>query len=129
MKFFLLIFIFLLGCEQNEIKNIVFVKLGDMSFVSEDSLYGNQVLNVPEITQSVMDNGGVLAFIERAAGEDRAQRWSQLPQLTLAWDNPTYMYLSHGKGIVRLSYQSSKNIKDAINYTKNKRLKLVISQL
>ena len=129
MKFFLLIFIFLLGCEQNEIKNIVFVKLGDMSFVSEDSLYGNQVLNVPEITQNVMDNGGVLAFIERPAGEDRAQRWSQLPQLTLAWDNPTYMYLSHGKGIVRLSYQSSKNIKDAINYTKNKRLKLVISQL
>jgi hypothetical protein len=129
MKFFLLIFIFLFGCEQNEIKNIVFVKLGDMSFVSEDSLYGNQVLNVPEITQSVMDNGGVLAFIERPAGEDRAQRWSQLPQLTLAWDNPTYMYLSHGKGIVRLSYQSSKNIKDAINYTKNKRLKLVISQL
>ena len=56
MKFFLLIFIFLFGCEQNEIKNIVFVKLGDMSFVSEDSLYGNQVLNVPEITQSVMDN-------------------------------------------------------------------------
>ena len=55
MKFFLLIFIFLLGCEQNEIKNIVFVKLGDMSFVSEDSLYGNQVLNVPEITQSVME--------------------------------------------------------------------------
>ena len=129
MKFFLLIFIFLFGCEQNEIKNIVFVKLGDMSFVSEDSLYGNQVLNVPKITQSVMDNGGVLAFIERPAGEDRAQRWSQLPQLTLAWDNPTYMYLSHGKGIVRLSYQSSKNIKDAINYTKNKRLKLVISQL
>ena len=129
MKFFLLIFIFLFGCEQNEIKNIVFVKLGDMSFVSEDSLYGNQVLNVPEITQSVMDNGGVLAFIERPAGEDMAQRWSQLPQLTLAWDNPTYMYLSHGKGIVRLSYQSSKNIKDAINYTKNKRLKLVISQL
>ena len=129
MKFFLLIFIFLFGCEQNEIKNIVFVKLGDMSFVSEDSLYGNQVLNVPEITQSVMDNGGVLAFIERPAGEDRAQRWSQLPQLTLAWDNPTYMYLSHGKGVVRLSYQSSKNIKDAINYTKNKRLKLVISQL
>ena len=129
MKFFLLILIFLFGCEQNEIKNIVFVKLGDMSFVSEDSLYGNQVLNVPEITQNVMDNGGVLAFIERPAGQDRAQRWSQLPQLTLAWDNPTYMYLSHGKGLVRLSYQSSKTIKDAINYTKNKRLKLVISQL
>ena len=129
MKFFLLILIFLFGCEQNEIKNIVFVKLGDMSFVSEDSLYGNQVLNVPEITQSVMDNGGVLAFIERPAGEDRAQRWSQLPQLTLAWDNPTYMYLSHGKGLVRLSYQSSKTIKDAIEYTKDKRLKLVISKL
>jgi len=129
MKFFLLIFIFLFGCEQNEIKNIVFVKLGDMSFVSEDSLYGNQVLNVPEITQNVMDNGGVLAFIERPAGQDRAQRWSQLPQLTLAWDNPTYMYLSHGKGLVRLSYQSSKTIKDAIEYTKDKRLKLVISKL
>ena len=40
-----------------------------------------------------MDNGGVLAFIERPSGQDRAQRWSHQPQLTLAWDNPTYMYI------------------------------------
>ena len=73
-----------------------------------------------------MDHGGVLAFIERSANDKRPQRWSQLPQLTLAYDNPTYMYLSHGLGFVRLSYQSSKTIKDAIEYTKDKRLKLVI---
>ena len=89
-------------------------------------MVGNQALKVPEITQSVMDNGGVLAFIERPANDKRPQRWSQLPQLTLAYDNPTYMYLSHGLGLVRLSYQSSKSIKDAIEYTKDKRLKLVI---
>ena len=107
---------------------VVFVKLGDMSFIADDSLYGNQVLDVPEITQNVMDNGGVLAFIERPARDDRPQRWSQLPQLTLAWDTPTYMYLSHGLGLVRLSYQSSKSIMDAIEHTKDKRLKLVIFQ-
>ena len=75
-----------------------------------------------------VDNGGVLAFIERPAKDDRPQRWSQLPQLTLAWDTPTYMYLRHVLGLVRLYYQSSKSIKDAIEYTKGKRLKLVISQ-
>ena len=107
---------------------VVFVTLGEMSFVRDDSLYGNQTLKVPEINQNVMDNGGVLAFIERPANDDRPQRWSQLPQLTLAWDTPTYMYLSHGLGIVRLSYQSSKSITDAIEYTKGKRLKLVISE-
>ncbi len=107
---------------------VVFVKLGEMSFVRDDSLYGNQTLKVPEINQNVMDNGGVLAFIERPANDDRPQRWSQLPQLTLAWDTPTYMYLSHGLGLVRLSYQSSKSITDAVEYTKGKRLKLVISE-
>jgi len=107
---------------------VVFVTLGEMSFVRDDSLYGNQTLKVPEINQNVMDNGGVLAFIERPANDDRPQRWSQLPQLTLAWDTPTYMYLSHGLGLVRLSYQSSKSITDAVEYTKGKRLKLVISE-
>ena len=115
------------GCADNS-KNqtVVFLKLEDMTYVADDSLYGNQKLDVPEITQSVMDNGGVLAFIERAATDGRPQRWSQLPQLTLAWDNPTYIYLSHGMGFVRLSYQSSQTIKDAVEYTKDKRLKLVI---
>ena len=107
---------------------VVFVTLGEMSFVRDDSLYGNQTLKVPEINQNVMDNGGVLAFIERPANDDRPQRWSQLPQLTLAWDTPTYMYLSHGLGLVRLSYQSSKSITDAVEYTKGNRLKLVISE-
>ena len=76
-----------------------------------------------------MDDVGVLAFIERPGEQDRAQRWSQLPQLNLAWDNPTNMYPSHGKGLVRLSYRSFETIKYAIDYTKDKRLKLVISQL
>ena len=116
------------GCANNNSKDqtVVYLKLEDMSYVADDSLYGNQKLDVPEITQSVMDNGGVLAFIERAATDERPQRWSQLPQLTLAWDNPTYIYLSHGLGFVSLSYQSSQTIKDAVEYTKDKRLKLVI---
>ena len=63
---------------------MVFATLGEMNYVAEDSLYGNQVIKVPEITQSVMEDGGVLAFIERPAGEDRPQRWSQLPQYTLS---------------------------------------------
>ena len=118
--------LFLILSYASKDQTVVFQTLGDMNYVSDDSLYGNQALNVPEITQSVMDHGGVLAFIERSANDKRPQRWSQLPQLTLAYDNPTYMYLSHGLGFVRLSYQSSKTIKDAIEYTKDKRLKLVI---
>ena len=29
-----------------------------MDFVADDSLYGNQALIVPDITQSLMDHGG-----------------------------------------------------------------------
>ena len=107
---------------------VVFVTLGDMSYVADDSTYCAHVIEVPEITQKVMDNGGVLAFIERPAREDRPQRWSQLPQLGLRYDNPTFIYLSHGLGLVRVSYQSSTSIKDIIEYAKDKRLKLVIFQ-
>ena len=116
----ILIILFISGCENNNSKDqtVVYLTLGDMSYVADDSLYGNQKLDVPEITQGVMDNGGELAFIDRPATDKRPQRWSQLPQLTLAWDNPTYMYLSHGLGFVRLSYQSAQTIKDAIEYTK-----------
>jgi hypothetical protein len=109
--------------EENK---VVFVTLEAMNYVADDSLYGNQVINVPEITQNVMDNGGVLAFIERPANDNNPQRWSQLPQLSLAQDNPTFLYISHGLGFIRLSYQSSKSIKDFIDYTKDKRIKLVI---
>ena len=123
--FFILIYIFTNSIYAKD-QTVVFLTLGDMNYVSDDSLYGNQALKVPEITQNVMDKGGVLAFIERSANDKRPQRWSQLPQLTLAYDNPTYMYLSHGLGFVRLSYQSSNTIKDAIEYTKDKRMKLVI---
>ena len=133
MKIYNLILLTLLffGCTNNNPMNakeskVVFVTLGDMDYVADDSLYGNQVKNVPEITQNVMDHGGVLAFIERPAGDDVTQRWSQLPQLFLVWDNPTFMYLSHGLGLVRLSYQSSTSIKEGIEYSKDKRLKLVI---
>ena len=63
------------GCANSNSKDqtVVYLKLEDMSYVADDSLYGNQKLDVPEITQSVMDNGGVLAFIERAATDERPQ--------------------------------------------------------
>ena len=67
-----------------------------------------------------VDNGGVLAFIERPAKDDRPQRWSQLPQLTLAWDTPTYMYLSHGLGLVRLSYHHPNQLRMPLNTQKIK---------
>ena len=108
------------------ISQVVFVTLGEMQRVNDDSTYCNQVLEVPQITQNVMDRGGVLAFIERPEREDRPQRWSQLPQLSLAGDNPVFMYISHGLGLVRLSYQSSSSIKSAIENSKGRRLKLVI---
>ena len=108
------------------ISQVVFVTLGEMQRVNDDSTYCNQVLEVPQITQNVMDRGGVLAFVERPKREGKPQRWSQLPQLSLAGDNPVFMYISHGLGLVRLSYQSSTSIKSAICCSKGSRLKLVI---
>ena len=108
------------------VSQVVFVTLGEMQRVNDDSTYCNQVLEVPQITQNVVDRGGVLAFIERPEREGKPQRWSQLPQLALSGENPTFMYLSHGLGLVRLSYQSSTSIKGAMEYSRDKRLKLVI---
>ena len=96
--YLILLALFFTGCMNTEIRTekghtVVFATLGDMNYVAEDSLYGNQIIKVPEITQSVMDDGGVLAFIERTAGEDRPQRWSQLPQYTLVFNTPV-LYVS-----------------------------------
>ena len=108
------------------ISQVVFVTLGEMQRVNDDSTYCNQVLEVPQITQNVMDRGGVLAFVERPEREGKPQRWSQLPQMTLAWDDPVFTYISHGLGFVRLSYQSSTSIRSAICCSEGTRLKLVI---
>ena len=64
------------------VSQVVFVTLGEMQKVNDDSTYCRQVLEVPQITQNVMDRGGVLAFIERPEREGKPQRWSQFPQLS-----------------------------------------------
>ena len=133
MKIYNLILLTLLflGCANNNPTNaneskVVYVTLGDMDYVADDSLYGNQVINVNGISQDVMDKGGVLAFIERPEREGKPQRWSQLPQLSLAWDDPVFTYISHGLGFVRLSYQSATSIRSAVCCSEGSRLKLVI---
>ena len=108
------------------VSQVVFVTLGEMQKVNDDSTYCRQVLEVPQITQNVMDRGGVLAFIERPEREGKPQRWSQLPRLSLAWDDPVFTYISHGLGFVRLSYQSATSIRSAVCCSEGSRLKLVI---
>ena len=90
---------------------------------------GNFEIQVPEIDQDVMEDGAVFAFIERAATDDRPQRWSQFPQYNLIWKeigDTTFSYLSYGEGFVRISLQSEISVEGVAKTFKGLKLKLVI---
>ena len=84
MKNLLYLFIPLLlfSCMNVESKvdvnnnKVVIVEFGDLTSLSDDKQYGNFEIKVPEIDNNVMQNGAVLAYIERAATDVRPQRWS-----------------------------------------------------
>ena len=61
----------------------IFITLDEISYVSDDNTYGNYVVDVKEIDDDIMENGTVIAYLERPASEDTPQRWSQFPQYCL----------------------------------------------
>ena len=131
----LLVSIFSSVTFSHEIKTVV-VELNGMDFVSDDMTYGNQMIWLPEIDEEVVASGSVQGFIARYKKGDyldpnkgfdsQEQRWSNLPNLSWYFDEPAFIYLSHGKGYVRLSYQSQISIQDMIEYTSGRKQKLVI---
>ena len=122
---------------SHEIKTVM-VELNGMDFVSEDMTYGNQMIWIPEIDEEVVASGSVQGFIARYKKGDypdiekgfdsKDQRWSHLPNLSWYFDEPAFIYLSHGNGYVRLSYQSQVSIQEMIQYTSGRQLKVVIQK-
>lgn len=116
--------------EVHEDKNeVVIVEFGDLTSLSDDKQYGNFQIKVPEIDSNVMQNGAVLAYIERAATDERPQRWSQFPQYNLVWKeigDTTFSYLSYGEGFIRISLQSETSVEGVAETFKGLKLKLVI---
>ncbi len=120
---------------SHEIKTVI-VELNGMDFVNDDLTYGNQILWIPEIDEEVVASGSVQGFLARykkgdypdpeKGFNDKEQRWSHLPNLSLYFDEPAFIYLSHGNGYVRLSYQSQVSIQQMIDYTSGRKLKIVI---
>ena len=112
--------------DKNE---VVIVEFGDLTSLSDNKQYGNFEIKVPEIDNDVMQKGAVLAYIERAATDQRPQRWSQFPQYNLVWKeigDTTYSYLSYGEGFVRISLQSETTVEGVAETFKGLKLKLVI---
>ena len=108
---------------------VVIVEFGDLTSLSDDKQYGNFQIKVPEIDSDVMQNGAVLAYIERAATDERPQRWSQFPQYNLVWKeigDTTFSYLSYGEGFIRISLQSETSVEGVAETFKGLKLKLVI---
>ena len=108
---------------------VVIVEFGDLTSLSDDKQYGNFEIKVPEIDDDVMEEGAVLAYIERAATEERPQRWSQFPQYNPVWKeigDTTFSYLSYGEGFVRISLQSETSVEGIAETFKGLKLKLVI---
>ena len=137
MKSFVFIFLMIFSplIISHEIKTVV-VELNGLDYVNDDLTYGNQILWIPEIDEEVVASGSVQGFLARYKKGDypdpekgfdnNEQRWSHLPNLSLYFDEPAFIYLSHGNGYVRLSYQSQVSIQQMIDYTSGRKLKIVI---
>ena len=110
----------------NSIDNTIILDFGDLTSISEDKKYGNLEIKVDEITKDVADNGAVMAYIQRPASEGKIERWSQFPQYSLIYENPSFTYLSFGEGFVRISLQSETTVESAAEFFKGKKIKIVI---
>ena len=125
-----------IGSNNNDLDQEVsksktlFLEIDNPSFISEDNLYGNFVFEVNEITKDISANGTLIAYLERPAGENNPQRWSQFPQYCLACDDedqaPSFTYFSYGEGIVRISMQSKTNVRPMAEVLKGKKIKITI---
>ena len=117
--------------DQEESQNkTLFLEIDKPSFISEDNLYGNFVFEVNEITKDIFANGTLVAYLERPAGENNPQRWSQFPQYCLACNDedqaPSFTYFSYGEGIVRISMQSKTDVRPMAGILKGKKIKITI---
>ena len=109
----------------------IFITLDEISYVSDDNTYANYVVNVEEIDDDIVENGTVIAYLERPASEDTPQRWSQFPQYCLNCESaygtiPSFVYFSYGEGSIRVSLRSKSDISDATKWLKGKKIKLTI---
>ena len=137
MKHYILFFLMIFSSfsYSHEIKTVI-VELNGMDYVNDDLTYGNQILWIPEIDEEVVASGSVQGFLARYKKGDlpdpekgfdsTEQRWSHLPNLSLYFDEPAFIYLSHGNGYVRLSYQSQVSIQEMMDYASGRKLKIVI---
>ena len=117
--------------DQEESQNkTIFLEIDKPSYISEDNLYGNFVFEVNEITKDISANGTLIAYLERPAGENNPQRWSQFPQYCLACNDegqaPSFTYFSYGEGIVRISMQSKTDVRPMAVVLKGKKIKITI---
>jgi len=110
----------------NSIDKTIFLDFVELTSMSEDKKYGNLEIKVDEITKDVADNGAVIAYIQRPASEGKFERWSQFPQYSFIYENPSFTYLSFGEGFVRISLQSETTVESAAEFFKGKKIKLVI---
>ncbi len=116
--------------DQEESQNkTLFLEIDNPSYISEDNLYGNFVFEVNEITKDISANGTLIAYLERPAGENNPQRWSQFPQYCLACnikETPSFTYFSYGEGIIRISMQSKTDVRPMAQVLKGKKIKITI---
>lgn len=110
----------------NSIDKTIFLDFVELTSMSEDKKYGNLEIKVDEITKDVADNGAVMAYIQRPASDGKIERWSQFPQYSLIYENPSFTYLSFGEGFVRISLQSETTVESAAEFFKGKKIKIVI---
>lgn len=110
----------------NSIDKTIFLDFVELTSMSEDKKYGNLEIKVDEITKDVADNGAVMAYIQRPASDGKIERWSQFPQYSLIYKNPSFTYLSFGEGFVRISLQSETTVESAAEFFKGKKIKIVI---
>ena len=113
--------------ENGSNNEVIILKVpSEPDTISDDMLYANFEIEVPEITQDIYKNGSINAYIERTYDDGSPSRWSQLPQVFLNSENSTSAYISFGKGFIRISMQSEETVEELFEMFKERNLKLVI---
>ena len=113
--------------ENGSNNEVIILKVpSEPDTISDDMLYANFEIEVPEITQDIYKNGSINAYIERTYDDGSPSRWSQLPQVFLNSENSTSAYISFGEGFIRVSMQSEETVEELFEMFKERNLKLVI---
>ncbi len=122
LTFFLL---FINRTSAQDLQTVI-IELDSTSFTTIEiykDTYAYALIDVPEITEEIYNNGTVSAFILRPSENPY---WSVLPQVFFVTDPQYSFYYAYGIGFVRFSFQVTRNAPQQVKKFYGAKIKLVL---